>query len=587
MPGWKIVGSFDCSLDITESAKSLLAHLRDTENFRELWIDAICINQEDEVEKTQQVNLMADIYSRASKVIVWLGEADDKTNDAFEAMKILAHMDVQNASRHPAIEQARSLTGFFPWHLPHEDPFFLSKERWSAFQWLLQRPWFTRTWIFQEIVQARRAVVRCGDYEAPWKLLERACEVATTLEIPPLYLRVRGGIGALSMPSIMLQIPRFREKIQQYRALQSAEGAQSTPGKSQVLELLDAFDLDALVIALRNQNSSDPRDKVFGVYSLCLPDISCEWLPRPDYRLSAREVYIKMAKYWILNYGSVSLQVLSFVESFDSREAWPGVQGLPSWVPDWSRPISRELISYAALCDATPGKPSMALVVEDCHEDQTPRATTSATEKQKIQASPELQQCCHCLKLTGVRVLQIHHIYETKLSKAMVAHLNTLPAKYPTTDLTYPEVYPRIVEPSRPEHFQVPTAHHQKEFWETLTNFNNEDDKATVSVYTKDDFKKFLSAEQRVAHIILGLDTRGMKSGRKVCITNGGFMGLAPSNALVGDEVALLWGAAIPYWIRKDGNHYKLVGEAYVYGIMGGEVMEDLDESRVEEFLIC
>ena len=55
-----------------------LHHLRQPDQSRYLWIDAICINQEDLDERSQQVGLMRQIYSQASHVVVWLGpEADD------------------------------------------------------------------------------------------------------------------------------------------------------------------------------------------------------------------------------------------------------------------------------------------------------------------------------------------------------------------------------------------------------------------------------------------------------------------------------------------------------------------------------
>ena len=41
-----------------------------------VWLDLICINQEDEAELSKQVSQMGEIYKKASKVYAWLGEAD-------------------------------------------------------------------------------------------------------------------------------------------------------------------------------------------------------------------------------------------------------------------------------------------------------------------------------------------------------------------------------------------------------------------------------------------------------------------------------------------------------------------------------
>lgn len=84
---------------------------------RIIWIDAICINQEDKDEKGHQVQCMAKIYARASCVIVWLGGVADRSNEALEAIRAAA----EGQSVKSATDQA-ILT-------------------------LLERPWFKRIWV--------------------------------------------------------------------------------------------------------------------------------------------------------------------------------------------------------------------------------------------------------------------------------------------------------------------------------------------------------------------------------------------------------------------------------------------------------
>ena len=61
------------SVDITQSLFEALRHLRRASESRSLWVDALFINQEDSIEKSAQVQMMADIYSKAQQVIGWLG----------------------------------------------------------------------------------------------------------------------------------------------------------------------------------------------------------------------------------------------------------------------------------------------------------------------------------------------------------------------------------------------------------------------------------------------------------------------------------------------------------------------------------
>lgn len=65
----------DSTLGITRNADTLLRHLRSSSKTRYLWIGAICLNQEDTIEKQIQVQLMGRIYAQAAKVRIWVGTA--------------------------------------------------------------------------------------------------------------------------------------------------------------------------------------------------------------------------------------------------------------------------------------------------------------------------------------------------------------------------------------------------------------------------------------------------------------------------------------------------------------------------------
>lgn len=70
----------------------------------------------------------------------------------------------------------------------------------------------------------------------------------------------------------------------------------------------------------------------------------------------------------------------------------------------------------------------------------------------------------------------------------------------------------------------------------------------------------------------------------KLFVTGPGFVGCAPSSARVGDEIAIILGAPMPFVIRRDvEDHYLLIGQCFILGLMNGEAMEGLDEQRVED----
>lgn len=114
-----------CDLAVTENLHAALSSLRGSFLDRMLWVDAICINQEDEDEKGQQVQFMAKIYAKASRVIVWLGKEAAESNQALEEIRNAAG----NQSTNPTINETN-----------HQ----------QAILTLLERPWFQRIWVRAE-----------------------------------------------------------------------------------------------------------------------------------------------------------------------------------------------------------------------------------------------------------------------------------------------------------------------------------------------------------------------------------------------------------------------------------------------------
>ncbi|OTA97989.1 hypothetical protein M426DRAFT_31926, partial [Hypoxylon sp. CI-4A] len=60
------------SFKVTKNLYGILPNLRRPDTTREIWVDAICINQTDTTEKTEQVKLMREIYTRAKSTVIWL-----------------------------------------------------------------------------------------------------------------------------------------------------------------------------------------------------------------------------------------------------------------------------------------------------------------------------------------------------------------------------------------------------------------------------------------------------------------------------------------------------------------------------------
>ncbi|KAJ8106233.1 hypothetical protein OPT61_g9673 [Boeremia exigua] len=148
-----------CSyMDVAANLSSALQRLRDRCIPRTMWIDAICINQDDLGERASQVSFMVRIYSHALRVIVWLGDAHDDDEDTF-------HL-IEDAAEYAQSNQDISTTrqkGFQVGLTRREGNRPTMSE--SSFFALMSRPWFRRIWVLQEVAAARSVLVICGSHE--------------------------------------------------------------------------------------------------------------------------------------------------------------------------------------------------------------------------------------------------------------------------------------------------------------------------------------------------------------------------------------------------------------------------------------
>ncbi|KAM7210329.1 Heterokaryon incompatibility protein (HET) domain containing protein [Rhypophila decipiens] len=120
---------------IRENLASALRHLRRPDLPRVLWVDAICIDQDNLQERGEQVSRMGDIFAMAARVVVWLGPASETSSLAFSIL--------QNYGG--------------------------------------KRSWFHRLWVLQEIQLANTSsIIQCGEDSIPWPVFRSAIELLTS-----------------------------------------------------------------------------------------------------------------------------------------------------------------------------------------------------------------------------------------------------------------------------------------------------------------------------------------------------------------------------------------------------------------------
>ncbi|KAI0594636.1 heterokaryon incompatibility protein-domain-containing protein [Biscogniauxia sp. FL1348] len=280
-------------LAITENLLNCLLQLEaDSYYDKDLWIDAICVDQENHDERCQQISMMDDIYRSAERVVIWLGVADKFTQ--------------------PASNLIRGFDDLAKEGLPDIEIENDALEHWFSVVSLFARTWFTRAWVVQEILLARDTVVFCGRYVLQWKDMVAMSHF--------LSKKVSANI--------------FKEHISedQHMKLLSYKNPvkllaikEDMGGGSRANVLLHSL------IRCRIYDASNDHDKVYSLLGLVVPkgQVHPESL-YPDYHLSVAKLYTNVTIYILENVED--LHVLAHAEGDDFKH----IHGLPSWVPDWS-----------------------------------------------------------------------------------------------------------------------------------------------------------------------------------------------------------------------------------------------------------
>ncbi len=305
--------SLQGQLPITENLSAALLHLRLADRIRILWADAICINQQDLVERSHQVILLRDTFERAENVIVWLGEDAGDASEAFETLR--------------AIDSSSSDSHIFD---------LVTFGRGKALRKLLGRSWFRRIWVVQELICARKATITCGSHAMDWERF---------LYLAAIVRRVENEwpFEDLNVPAALFIL--FCMKYERYFRKQE--------GKTELKILLYSY---------RRCLASDPRDKVFALLGIAGGQDAAAYTP--DYSKDVLEVYRDLAiRLIIAEQNPDALVHCAYIVGSKSSL-------LPSWVPDWSHQLHANFspLSSPGAYSAATGTSFKGRVSEDLDE---------------------------------------------------------------------------------------------------------------------------------------------------------------------------------------------------------------------------
>jgi Heterokaryon incompatibility protein (HET) len=289
-----------------------------------VWIDAICINQSDVVEKANQVRMMKTIYGQAVAVLGWLGEEEEADRRSLEFMrKIVRTLEIQDkyqdhteatvaddevelqpaSGSSPAVVADPEYSAIFadsrlPLDLPDAD-----SSEWDDFLHLIEKPWFSRVWIIQEFVAAKYFEFLCG---------------GTLIEAKQVFEPIN---MLLRSQTFCAQITTFRStkrRLTNSHKLRVLKQKMKTKTHQSLL---------AILAETVNFEAKDPRDKVFAVLGLS-NDSNNDLI---DYKADLRKVLINTARR-LLELENGSLEMLSWAHALARTDDIE----IPSWVIQWS-----------------------------------------------------------------------------------------------------------------------------------------------------------------------------------------------------------------------------------------------------------
>lgn len=537
----------DLFISVSASLDSALRTLRDPRESRWVWADALCINQQDESEKGDQVRLMTRIYHQAESVAIYLGP---RSEDSHLAMELIEK--VSNKAGIP-----RKITSLTP------TPF--SEQNFAAVVALFEREYWHRLWVVQEVFNARVIHVHCGLSVLPWEAF-RAASVAfwkyrdvLDRNFEPRYSNNFHHARFGSYPQVLVHGgPRSLEGISTLDRFKDCDAVSDH----------EAFrDLLTVMRICRPKQTSDPRDKVFGILGVLLEKVRNGI--EVNYGIPVKDVYMNVFRAVVEKTNSLDI----LCDSIHSP-TYSNKYNLPSWTPDWSH---RLLIS-----------PISTIHPETFSASRNAKVIADFTERNKLKVS--------AIPLGSVKDYGITVGTRCTVNDYLMAFLQWRACLLQVADGKSDD-YLRWLQ----QRFclalsldQTP-GYKEPEDWmdicyhvfaclirDRLPKLHMDQE---LERYTEKDFQMNYDKRRRFLHR-LGSNMMG----RCFCITKERRVGLGTGSMTQGDIVVIPLGCSTPVILHPEGDGYRFVGDVYIHGYMYGRAVEECDagdsERQVRSYVI-
>jgi hypothetical protein len=523
-------------LSVTPSLYAALKRFRQKDEQRVLWIDQLCIDQENVVEREDQVGRMYDIYRHATRVIVWLGEHEGDTDllmAMYQQLALSPVKPVRHADEMLDHMAVRALVGL---GVDGDDR---SKDRLNLLERFLNRPWFRRAWVYQEVVVAPKIEMIWGDLSLPFDFI-----VALIRNIYRITKSDRHEV--------------WRKRLKAtagFSPLRAINHHRLVLGERKELEFLTI-----LWHARKHLEAKDERDFVYAFlgfhhptmrhlrgHGINGPDDHASQRPIiADYKISVRDTFKKLAHVMIWN--SKSLEIFQHVVP---TRGDAGVKRLPTWVPNWT---GRRFTSGSPLL--VPGTPhSFSACGSFLHEVDDSESSVLKVQGHVISTVKNILPYCFRQMRSGSSLKDFADL--DKIQSSVEAELCGIGD---TTRVTgrMNQIILRTLLVAGAFSLDKRMAH---SFDDLLEAYHADDGKPPIHD---------TPAYQRQVYLRQALE---VAAGKKVFLTLDSDIGLGYRTMAEGDLVCILHGSKMPCVLRPSSRvkgHFTLVGQCYLDGWMFG-----------------
>ena len=513
------------NLTITRNLEAALCHLRQRETSMCLWIDAICINQSDVDEKSRQIVKMSEIFAAASETICWLGPG---TEDSDLAMDLITQMAAVVKKPGPAGEL--SFSNLSASNIPVNDRFYE-----VLCDFFYRRPWFRRVWVRQEIAFSEVLIMVCGakrlDWE-PFAKVARSLAVNTTIK-PSQDVDYRHPGQIADMSSLLI--------------------IKTTAGT--MLEDEGSFDMCTLLLLCHDCEATLAVDKVYGLLGLTAEIETPELAP--NYRLSVQSVYVQLAK-TLLQRPNADLGPLAvlYLAGLKQEQKW----GLPTWVPQL-QPLLHIPFRFGMRYNASGEKEPRFRFKSDADKlFISGQVIDSISTQASVISALDFRDSTAAME-------------EVKSWLADCGAVAKLCDPYPG-EISWQNAYWQTLSANKSQAVERP----QPELGDCFQYLQDFLDWAEDADQEMKEWKSNEENLEKGRKFWVSMQYGAL--GRHFFASKKGYMGVAPLMAEVGDMICILYGAQVPFLLRPRDDHYLLVGDCYVHGIMEGQAMDWKDTTE-------